>query len=647
MDIIYTDQALQDVGVLKNCQIDMAYGSDENDFELIVEKNRFDELGVGSLIYIDDTEYGGIIDTIESSSTDDVVKFGGDTFTGLLNNKIIEPEGDYRYLYGDANEVLAQLIILCSLTDVFVASEEVSGYDIIAYKVDRYNTCYKTIIKMLNSVGAKLKIKWNGEFAELSAVPYIDYSQDDEFSQQLVEFSMRKDYKPVNHLICLGKGELNKRAVVHLFTDEHGTVQPFTFVNEPYTDEQYILDKSQQVLFDYDEVAEVYDYPSAEIKENFILLESQPSDWNNNYKSYFVKNENNFESVTDIENDIYTSLTSQPSDWNSRYSNYYKFVDGVYQSVEGVEIENYTKLTSKPSDWNNNYKNYYLYVSDGVTYHFESVVADSKKYYTIQTLKPTDWEDNFSKYYTKSKQGKYVSVSAAAPSWRKNTYYIKKGSEYTLTTKMPTNWNTKFDEYYTRSATYSKNTSQTFTKGKIFKKVGTSYSSVKNKPSDWNKSYKTYFTRNESFSKVKSELAPTWVANKYYTQFSKDVVPKYDDDRTYFMEVTTEAPTWVYGGFYSKSHTLIRPSFCSNTYYKKFYNRLEQLIDGGLEKLNEYWSADEINVILEEGHQYDIGDFIGAIEDVTGLFVRRQITKKIININTANEITTTYEVGII
>jgi hypothetical protein len=40
MDLIYTNTRLEDVGVLKDYTFDLAFGSDENDFEVTIDSSK-------------------------------------------------------------------------------------------------------------------------------------------------------------------------------------------------------------------------------------------------------------------------------------------------------------------------------------------------------------------------------------------------------------------------------------------------------------------------------------------------------------------------------------------------------------------------------------------------------------------------------
>lgn len=64
-----------------------------------------------------------------------------------------------------------------------------------------------------------------------------------------MELDLEKGYHPVNHVICLGKGELAEREVVHLYADRDGRIG------------------KEQQLAGLEEVAAVYENVNAESLE--------------------------------------------------------------------------------------------------------------------------------------------------------------------------------------------------------------------------------------------------------------------------------------------------------------------------------------------------------------------------------------------
>lgn len=98
------NQEKEDVGVLSNFKFDLAYGYDENDFELSVNTNNH-KCNAGFIIYIENTEYGGIIRRIRVKTATDELIYCGDTWHGILEKKVIVPDTDEDYLIMNGEEV--------------------------------------------------------------------------------------------------------------------------------------------------------------------------------------------------------------------------------------------------------------------------------------------------------------------------------------------------------------------------------------------------------------------------------------------------------------------------------------------------------------------------------------------------------------
>ena len=236
MDLIYMNNAREDQGVLHGYKLDLAYGEDENNFELQIPASAHC-CEAGFYLYIDGTEYGGIVDDLGSDTEAEEVTYTGRTWHGLLNSKIIEPDAgaDYLVLKGEANAVIGSLIARLGLGDLFTASADDSGLKISNYKMNRYIAAYDGIRKMLKTVDGKLRLTFADGKVHLSAHPRGDYTQDMEIDSDLVNLKVKRHYHPVNHLICLGRGELAAREVIHLYVDAAGNIsrtQTFTGMDE-------------------------------------------------------------------------------------------------------------------------------------------------------------------------------------------------------------------------------------------------------------------------------------------------------------------------------------------------------------------------------------------------------------------------------
>ena len=253
MDLIYTNTNKEDVGVLLAYDMDLAFGADENNFECRIHISEHC-CEAGGYLYIEGTEYGGIIDEIKSDTTEGEVIYKGRTWHGILNSKVIEPDSGEAYLVvsGDANDIIRTLLDRMDLPSLFSVPFTSSGITITSYKMNRYISGYDGIKKMLASVGGKLEFDYEDGCVFLWAVPSHDYSIDEEFDSDQIDFEVTKKHNSVNHLVCLGSGELENRMVVHLYADESGNIS------------------QTQTLFDLDEYAAVYDYSDVESEEELI-----------------------------------------------------------------------------------------------------------------------------------------------------------------------------------------------------------------------------------------------------------------------------------------------------------------------------------------------------------------------------------------
>lgn len=242
--LILADQNLRDIKPVMDADIDIAIGSDENDYEVKIRRDRWDERYVyGNIFYIKNTEFGGIIGRKKTNTAEDTISLYGRTWRGMLDKKIIRPPSgqDYRKVSGELNMVL-NTIVTEQFGDYFVVSQNDTGVSVTNYQFDRYCTLSAGIVKMLKSVGYKLHIEYiqqeRGQpgYVELSAVQIVDYSERIELSQDSrLNFVFNETKNGVNHLICLGKGELQERQVVDLYVGKSGSIgktQYYTWIQE-------------------------------------------------------------------------------------------------------------------------------------------------------------------------------------------------------------------------------------------------------------------------------------------------------------------------------------------------------------------------------------------------------------------------------
>lgn len=629
MDLIYTDARGVDIGVLEAYELDMAFGADENDFECTVDSTDHC-CEPGSKIYAVGEEYGGVVDSIAVDTESEKVTYKGRTWHGVLEGKVICPEEgqDYLILSGEANQVLDQLIRHLGAGDIFQASTADSRIDINAYQVPRYVYAYTGIRNMLKAAGGKLHMQWTGSRVELSVLPSMDYSRDEEFDASQTHFELERKYRPVNHLVCLGRGDLAERAVIHIFCDENGGVQPYARKDMPIQDSDYILDKSGQVLTGIDEVAETLDYPSAETVVNYDPLTAQPDDWPTacdsyfyldtekeeapykavdwdvieyglqkmqpydwpvNFSNYFERDGDSYNSVSGTT--VYALLNTKPSDWGSKYASYFRKSGASYTEVAPKVTETYTRQGKQPKDWATNYKAYYYFYSDGVVSEYKETEGVSYNIYNMQTRQPTDWVDQYGSYYRRSTAAElkkepwkqYRSVEAA----KKKTTNAKGKTE---TKEVVPAWRAR--TYYTAKQ-------------------------MERAPA-WNEVARYTYSRTES--------APAWAAN------------------TFYRKTENNAPAWVTDKYYTKIDEKVAPRWVDGMYYKAVEDHYATMVRSALERLEEAHEASPMEISLEESDMvYDIGDIVGVLEPSTGISATQEITKKVIKISN-DDIRITYEV---
>ena len=221
MDLIVTDATGKPVASHASYTLDLAFGSGENDFDLQVEDAA---LKAGSRIMIDGTEYGGIIDDtdVDVDGGLSTVTWHGRDWHGVLASKIIEPDrnNDYLTLSGTIPVIMRTLVSRAGLQGLFTVTDESADHKTTC-QFDRYVDLYSGLVKMLRASGLKLRLRNDGDKVAMSAMPVRTIG--DSIDSDLIDFTAKQAAHPINHLICLGKGELKDRTVIHWYADANGT----------------------------------------------------------------------------------------------------------------------------------------------------------------------------------------------------------------------------------------------------------------------------------------------------------------------------------------------------------------------------------------------------------------------------------------
>lgn len=249
VELIITGRNGIDRESIADYKLDAAWGADENDFELTVDRL----IDAGSYVYFDGSECGGIVDALKDNLKrgESTLTYSGRTWHGMLADKILEPDKgkDYLTVSGTASSVIGSLISRVGLDAVFdaVDSPTAGAQTIKSYQFDRYTDCYTGLRKMCAASGLKLRLAYASGKVRVWAEPAAHYG--DSIDSDLIDFDATRTWRKPNHLIGLGKGDLAARTVVHWYADAKGNVS------------------QSQSLKGVDEIAQVYDYSNAETAE--------------------------------------------------------------------------------------------------------------------------------------------------------------------------------------------------------------------------------------------------------------------------------------------------------------------------------------------------------------------------------------------
>ena len=244
MVLVVHDPERGDLRELLDFELDLAFGSDENAFELTCAEGLAP--AEGQVVFVDATEYGGVVDETSYDAGRDAtgtVTCKGRTWHGVLAGKRLLPdEGSARLsVSGKAGDVLASLVERMGLSGLFSAASDDTA---VSYTFERFCDGYSGLKAMAKANGRKVSMRRRGGKVELSLPPAMDYAS--KVDSDLLDFTLTSVHRCVNHLVCAGTGELEDRAVVHFYADAAGNVS------------------HTQTLFGVDEITALYDYSNAD-----------------------------------------------------------------------------------------------------------------------------------------------------------------------------------------------------------------------------------------------------------------------------------------------------------------------------------------------------------------------------------------------
>lgn len=252
MNVIVADKDGKELRYVLFDTYDFEVGREQSDFQVVINRDEYEYIPPEGRVYIPDTELGGLFRRLETDTAAGTIAVGGYTWRGMMSKKVIEPAAgaDYATDSGEINAII-KARVESALPNLFIGVTTSTGVT-VNYQYERYTTLAEGLTKMLQSVDYRLDIRYSqaDKAVVVQAVPIVDYSDELEFSSDMrVNYKMQQQGDGVNHLICLGKGELKNRLVRHLYIDQNGNVS------------------TSQYYTGVDEVAETYDNSGAELDD--------------------------------------------------------------------------------------------------------------------------------------------------------------------------------------------------------------------------------------------------------------------------------------------------------------------------------------------------------------------------------------------
>lgn len=269
MNVAYTNDSLSAVGFISFVGFDTSIGDSGNQVQLKLHSDQKTELAKGSLIWSPGTEYGGIVQDIQSKIETDgqrYVYYSGPSWSGRLSQRIVCPPSgkDHYTLDGEANEELNALMEYLGLNYLFQAPEGNSGITLDT-DLDRFADGYSALRKAAAENDCRLSMKYDNT-AKKVIIQFVPRETHGNYTSDNSPISVTVG-SPVNHLVCAGTGELQNRVVVHLYIDKNGKVSQTqyykgadeisTLYENTSADKDKLIEEGTKKLLEYQEVNQV------------------------------------------------------------------------------------------------------------------------------------------------------------------------------------------------------------------------------------------------------------------------------------------------------------------------------------------------------------------------------------------------------
>lgn len=269
MNVAYTNDSLSAVGFISFVGFDTSIGDSGNQVQLKLHSDQKTELAKGSLIWSPGTEYGGIVQDIQSKIETDgqrYVYYSGPSWSGRLSQRIVCPPSgkDHYTLDGEANEELNALMEYLGLDYLFQAPEGNSGITLNT-DLDRFADGYSALRKAAAENDCRLSMAYDNT-AKKVIIQFVKRETHGNYTSDNSPISVTVG-SPVNHLVCAGTGELQDRVVVHLYIDKDGNVSQTqyykgadeisTLYENTSADKDKLIEEGTNKLLEYQEVNQV------------------------------------------------------------------------------------------------------------------------------------------------------------------------------------------------------------------------------------------------------------------------------------------------------------------------------------------------------------------------------------------------------
>lgn len=638
----------EEIGQILDYSIDLAYGSDENNYQIETIEPK---LALGDMWIVEETDYGGIVDEVQSSSTTPIIKYNGRSLQGILatfSALQIENSGVFTVfentirVNGTTADIAEDLSEQIEFPFALIGDETE-----IDAEVDRFLDLYSLMRTILENNMLKLKFgytKESGFFAEL--VEAIDFSKEQSVDASVFDTSIKQGAYIPNHFIGVCKTD-EKTFIKHFFTNDQHEFDGFYYLDmnheSPLYDEEYERFTSEQKIFGKDEIVEIVEASS--VLTNFDVVTKK------GLNPYGIPSGN-----TEFKNGV-------PINWSREYVNYYFRTtddDGneVFKNFEAEEeFVSYTPPST--TYWANHWHEYFKKVGDSYVQLTADDVTVTPVYYLPPNPSKTDWEKNFSNYYTREiidNVPVYTAVSGE-PNYDFHKQTIK-----------PSDWNEEKGSYYRDWERFCWDAYAEIQKNGKWTRVGDSQrimDSLKNGSPDGIHTFAYYFNSNSTKKQTKKIGSTRWTLSKKKTYFNQKVTLDYYCEQTgtvlkainfeknkYFLrvEVGKKAPKWVANTFYlMRKQTTGYPSM-GGTYYAKgdfipepykqgdVFKKVEDHYSAMVQKVQETLAkyidkSQNFNATFSPiDGEYDIGDVISSTHPITQNILYCKIEKKIVKI---------------